>query len=45
MSGTTDIGATALERVAEEIRNRERFLRTRGPTATRSARCSGCTIC
>jgi bifunctional oligoribonuclease and PAP phosphatase NrnA len=28
MSETTDIGATALERVAEEIRNRERFLLT-----------------
>jgi bifunctional oligoribonuclease and PAP phosphatase NrnA len=28
MSETTDIGATALERAAEEIRNRERFLLT-----------------
>ena len=28
MSETTDIGATAIERVAEEIRNRERFLLT-----------------
>jgi bifunctional oligoribonuclease and PAP phosphatase NrnA len=28
MSGTTDIGATALERVASEIRSRERFLLT-----------------
>ena len=28
MSETTDIGATALERVASEIRNRERFLLT-----------------
>src|ERR1044072_7450141 len=28
MSETTDIGATAIERVAEEIRNRDRFLLT-----------------
>ena len=38
MSETTDIGATAIERVASEIRNRERFLITdpRGPRRRRA---------